>query len=68
LQPVQTVSNPCRPMEEMEPGSRVQPVRVRASREFIRPQINQAQIDQAQIDQAVPSVTSTVCGAPPSRM
>jgi hypothetical protein len=55
-------------MEEMEPGSRVQPVRVRASREFIRPQINQAQIDQAQIDQAVPSVTSTVCGAPPSRM
>jgi hypothetical protein len=67
----------------MEPGSRVQPVRVRASREFIRPQIDQAQIDQAQInqaqidqaqidqaqiDQAVPSVTSTVCGAPPSWM
>jgi hypothetical protein len=45
--------------ETWNPGSRVQPVRERASREIRRGRMT---------PHAVPRVTSAVCAAPPSRM
>jgi hypothetical protein len=50
--------HPRRAIEGVNPGSRVQPLRVRASREAMT----------CTHHQVAPSVTSAVCGEPPSRM